>query len=310
MRRAKVWGSAATVLAAAAMMLGASSVRAGDEAKPAKPKVRAFRLGAGAHLGVSLEDVGKEDLGTLKLSEEKGAVVKEVYPDTPAAKAGLEPGDVILKFQGEPVWSAAQLARFIRETPAGRTVNLEVSRGGSQRTLQATLDKAGHDLHALTDLNIEMPELPEMPNLQVPMPDMHAFRGPKGNSFSWSFDDDGENGVRILRNFGLDGRGAKLGIRYQELTDQLAGYFKVEGGVLVSSVDQDGPAGKAGVKAGDVIVKVDGKTVKDSGDLREAVSGLEPGHESTLTVHRDGHPLDLKVTVAGRARRTPRAPTT
>lgn len=303
MRRLKVMGSAAAALAAAGLIWGGNVARAGDEAKPAKPKVRAIRLGAGAHLGVSLGDVGKEDLGALKLSEERGAVVKEVYPDTPAAKAGLEADDVVLKFQGEPVWSAAQLARFIRETPPGRTVSLEVSRAGSQRTVQATLDKGGHGPQALTDLNIELPEMPELPDLK-------GFAFPRGHGFSYGFDGDGDNDVRILRNFGLDGRGAKLGIRYQELTDQLAGYFKVEGGVLVSSVDQDGPAGKAGVKAGDVIVKVDGKAVKDSGDLREAVSGLEPGHESTLTVHRDGHPLDLKVTVAGRARRPPRAPTT
>jgi serine protease Do len=84
----------------------------------------------------------------------------------------------------------------------------------------------------------------------------------------------------------------------------------VDGGVLVSSVEASGPASKAGVKAGDVIVKVDGKPVHDGGDLRTAVARLEPGKEATLTVHRDGRPLDLKLTVAGRARRAPRNPTT
>jgi serine protease Do len=308
--RRKGLGTAATALAAVGMVVGATAARAGDEAKPAKPKVRALRLGMGAHLGVFLEDVGKDDLGRLKLSEERGALVKEVVPDSPAAKAGLEVGDVILKFQGEPVWSAAQLSRFIRETPAGRTVSLEVSREGSPHALQATLDKGGHGPHALTDLNIEMPELPEIPDIDLAMPQLKAFRGPNGNAFGFELDDKNGDAFRLLRSYGFDGRGAKLGIQCQDLTDQLAGYFKVDGGVLVTSVNQDGPGAKAGLKAGDVITKVGGKGVHDYGDLREAVSGLEPGSESTVTVQRDGHALDLKVTVGGRARRTPRAPTT
>ncbi|HEX6739352.1 MAG TPA: PDZ domain-containing protein, partial [Vicinamibacteria bacterium] len=112
-----------------------------------------------------------------------------------------------------------------------------------------------------------------------------------------------------LRDF-FPARPGKLGIQYEELSEQLAGYFKVEGGVLVSTVEPDGPAAKAGVKAGDVIVKVDGKAVRDGDDLRSAVSGLDAGKEATLGLHRDGRPLELKVTIGGRARKAPRSPTT
>jgi serine protease Do len=85
-----------------------------------------------------------------------------------------------------------------------------------------------------------------------------------------------------------------------EIGEQLAGYFKVPGktGVLVTSVDADGPAAKAGMKAGDVILKFDGKAIEDGHDLREAVSDAEGGKEVAVTVQRDGRPLDLKVTLA------------
>jgi serine protease Do len=98
----------------------------------------------------------------------------------------------------------------------------------------------------------------------------------------------------------MGGGPRKLGIEYQEIEGQLARYFKLGDGrgVLVTSVDEDGPAGKAGLKAGDVVLKLDGKTVKDAEDLREAVRQAEEGKEVGLSVQRDGRPLDLKVQLA------------
>ena len=85
-----------------------------------------------------------------------------------------------------------------------------------------------------------------------------------------------------------------------EIEDQLAGYFKLAGksGILVTSVDAEGPAGKAGMKAGDVILKFEGKTIEHGGDLRDAVGAAEGGKDVSVTVQRDGRPLDLKITLA------------
>jgi serine protease Do len=131
--------------------------------------------------------------------------------------------------------------------------------------------------------------------------------------FSFDFGEgmDGEARTRLFHDFDFfSDRPGKLGIQYEELSEQLAGYFKVDGGVLVSTVEADGPAAKAGLKAGDVIVKVDGKAVRDGHDLRSAVAPLDPGKEATLGVQRDGRPVELKITVGGRARKAPRNPTT
>jgi serine protease Do len=98
----------------------------------------------------------------------------------------------------------------------------------------------------------------------------------------------------------LGGGPRKLGIEYMELGEQLAGYFKLSGksGVLVTAVAADGPAAKAGMKAGDVILKLAAEAIADGDDLRDAVSKAEAGTEVAITVQRDGRPVELKVTLA------------
>ena len=111
------------------------------------------------------------------------------------------------------------------------------------------------------------------------------------------FDDDGNERHFF---FAEPGRPRRLGIQFQEIQGQLAQYFHLadERGVLVTSVDKDGPAAKAGMKAGDVLVKLGSDEVADSDDLREAVSSAEAGAQVTVTVQRDGRPVELKVTLA------------
>ena len=67
----------------------------------------------------------------------------------------------------------------------------------------------------------------------------------------------------------------------------------------MTSVDADGPAGKAGMKAGDIILKLGSREIQDGDDLRRAVDKAEAGRETTVTVQRDGRSLELKVTPAG-----------
>jgi S1-C subfamily serine protease len=289
-------GVGVLLLTAAALSAG-PVLKAADEA-PGKPRDRKqtfeFRaIGAGAHLGVTLED-----------REEPGAVVKDVRPDSPAAKAGLQDGDVIVRYQGERVEGAAALARMVRETPAGRRVEIEVERNGSNQTLSATLEK-GHGMHPwagglrggdLEDFDIELPEPPEIPEV----PEMSAV--PPVPPIPPMLH-DGEHGEAFRRLFREYGGARKLGIQYQEISGQLAQYFKLadERGVLVSEVDADGPAARAGLRAGDVILKFNGSPVTDSRSLREQVRKAEAGSEATLTVSREGRSLDLKVKLGGSA---------
>ena len=92
----------------------------------------------------------------------------------------------------------------------------------------------------------------------------------------------------------------RIGVTIAPVTKEVAesiGLGKAAG-ALVQSVEKDGPADKAGVEAGDIIVKVDGKTVERSGDLPRLVGGTKPGTKATLQVFRRGNTRDIAVAVA------------
>jgi serine protease Do len=253
---------------------------------PSERVVRTIRVGCGARLGVSLDDVDAGDVQRLKLAGETGALVRGVEPGSPAEKSGLKADDVIVQYQGERVHSAAQLARLVRETPAGRAVALEVNRAGAVQKLTATLEDRRGD-RMTGDFDVEIPEIriPEMRHLED-MIGRQLDRGFQGFPF---------------------GGPRRLGIEYLELSDQLAAHFKVPGGVLVSRVDADGPAAKAGVTAGDIIVSLDGKAVRDGGDLREALAASDEAREAKLELRRDGKPVEVTVALAARPERRGRS---
>lgn len=275
------------------------SVGAAEQAK----RVEVIGIGS-AYLGVSLDEVTKDEVARLKLAEERGALVRSVEDGSPAQKAGLKADDVIVRFQGEHVHTGRQLTRLVREQPAGRTVSIEVVRGGATQRLQAMLD----DRKGAREWRFDMPDLAwlgldrdivlDLPKPPDPPEAPRAPRAPLAplaGKFAWGF-----------------GGPRKLGIEYQEIDGQLAKYFRLadDKGVLVSHVDEDGPAAKAGLKAGDVLLKIDGRPVRDGGDLRDELRKAEPGSEVSVTVQREGKPLDFKLKLAGAEPRRRRGMTT
>ena len=296
-------------LGAIAVLLagGIASASAADKPRSPNRRTMAF-MGERGRLGVLVEDVTPDDVQRLKLDLETGVRVRSVEEDSPAAAAGLKEDDVVLRYQGEPVHSASQFARLVRETPVGRKVQMEIRRDGATQQVDATVgDRRTADGALLAPgPHPAIPGLPE--NLDGEIGDaLRNFHFELDPEDAARLGDDARDEVRrVFRS-----RGPRLGIRYHELSDQLAAYFKVDDGVLVSSVDEGSPAAKAGLKAGDVIVKLNGTAVGDASDLGGAVARLESGAPATITVQRDGRPLDLKVTVEGtRSRRAPAGPTT
>jgi S1-C subfamily serine protease len=288
MKRLAALALAVSAALLAGLALGPGDVRAGgqDPEKKVEKKV-VIRHAGGGRLGVGLDDT-EGDL--------RGAKVRSVEEGSPAEKAGLKEGDVVVRFDGEAVRSASHLARLVGETPSGRAVPIEVSRGGATQKLTATLAEGRRRIGVFTspgahEWAIEVPDI----DIQVPEPPKVPAAPLAPHVWSWKSDDFGDRAFRFLV-----GGPRKLGIEYMEIGEQLAGYFKLAGktGVLVSSVDADGPAAKAGMKAGDVILKLGTETIEDGDDLREAVAEAKGGTEVAVTVQRDGRPLDLKVTLA------------
>jgi serine protease Do len=237
---------------------------------------------AGPQLGVRLEEVDKDIVARLKLKEEKGALVTEVLKDSAAEKAGILKDDVIVRFQGESVLTAAQLSRLVREVPEGRRVDIDLVRHGAPVKVSATIEKA--------EWRHEGGEFPDMTLFNQDLQEKLATELPR--KFDFALDDKGPwTAFRV-------GRG-RLGITYTEIEGQLAHYFKSpkDSAILVNSVVEGSAAEKAGIKAGDLLIKLGSTSIAETSDLQEAVSRLENGTATPVTVWRDGRSVDLSVTV-------------
>lgn len=222
----------------------------------------------GSEIGVSLRDVSQADVTREKLAGPSGAVIDEVRSDSPAAKAGFKAGDVVVSFDGERVRSARHLTRLIQDTPDGREVEATVVRNGGQKV---SLKVAPETTDLTTIFNRAFAPLRDMR-----WPDS-IVRTPRGSL--------GTRGLLGMRG------SARLGASVETLTDQLGDYFGTRDGVLVTSVDAGSPAKAAGLKAGDVITKINGHAISDTSDVRRWL--LDASGDVTITVMRDRKELTL-----------------
>jgi len=232
----------------------------------------------GSWLGVETQEVTAEKTKELKLSAERGVVIGKVLEESPAAKAGLKDGDVVTEINGERVEGTVQFRRMIRETPAGRTLQLTVWRDGRSQKVSATLGKMQENrkrrMNAMPQVfNFRTPEMPEV----APMPDMP--------SIEW------DNGNLLLNR-------PRLGIDAEDISGQLGSYFGApEGeGVLVRDVNSGSAAEKAGLKAGDVITSLNGERIHGLAELRSKLSASE-GKTAKLGVLRNKSALTLDVEI-------------
>src|SRR5205085_3363159 len=121
---------------------------------------------SGSYLGIGGIDIDEERAKALNLKDVRGVEIKSIDAGSPAAKAGLKDGDVVLEYNGQPVAGIEQFARLVRETPAGREVHLSVWRGGAMQTVTATIATrpGGVSIHGDGDsYSLTMPGMPPMP---------------------------------------------------------------------------------------------------------------------------------------------------
>ena len=222
--------------------------------------------GRGSEIGVRIADAA-----------ESGVKVDEVEPNGAAEKAGVKAGDLITMFDGERVRSARQFARLVQETPPGRTVKMTVSRDRQQKDLQITPDSGRR---GRTSVLIDGDRLR----------DQLGDLGDRLPPFNFNFDQpELESGRR-------------LGVSVQELTDQLASYFGVSRGVLVTAVTDGSPASRAGLKAGDVITSVNGNRIESRDDLVRALRDAADRRQAeapeiTIGIVRDKKESSVKATI-------------
>ena len=228
-----------------------------------------------SYLGIDIQDVTADRLSALKLKEEKGVEVTMVDQDAPAGKAGVKEHDVILEFNGTAVESEEQLRRLIRETRPGRTVTLGISRDGNPMKLSVQLADRAKIIGDQPKIVI-----PKVPHIEIP-----RIEGP---NYTYQIQTQTYSSL--------------LGIQTENLGRQLGEFFGVKDGegVLVRSVEKGSPAEKAGMKAGDVIVRADNEKLSDRADLSHILRNHREGGKLPLVIVRDKHEQTITVDLPAR----------
>jgi len=227
----------------------------------------------GSYLGVGGVDITPDRAKALNLKDERGVEISSVDPEGPASKAGLKEGDIVVEYNGQPVEGWTQFRRLVQETPVGHQVKLNVWRGGAMVTLTATVGERKNQPMIIgpdSGWNFNMPaipSMPEMPNIEIPR-------------------------YGSVQNPMLGIVGEPLG---QEA--QLAEFFGVQEGVLVRSVKKGSSADKAGIKAGDVITKVEDTNVTTSAEITRALRNLRAKKSVTVTVVRNHKEMPVTITM-------------
>ena len=234
-------------------------------------------------LGVQIADVDAQKVKELKLPAERGVLITDVEKDSPADKAGLKVNDVVTEYNGQRLESATQFRRMVRESLAGRAVQLTVWRDGRSQSLSSTLGSNRDRMEKTFSLRAGQ--------LMEPR----------------EFDFNGRNFSFAMPGIFTSTRTPLLGINAEDISGQFGAYFGIPGGegILVRDVNSGSPAEKAGMKAGDVITKIDGEKVTSLEQLREKLRAKgEPksGDSAPATmktfnvgVYRKGSEVSLKV---------------
>ena len=188
-------------------------------------------------LGVSVQDISDELAESFDLGSKKGALVAVVIEGSPAEKAGLKRGDIILSFDGKPVENLHDLPRLVAATPIDKKVAVVVFRDGKEKTFNVTIGKMDEE---------------------------------SGTGKPATDDDSG------------------LGLTVTGITRELAERYSLETteGVIVTAINSEGPAADANLRVGDVILEIDGKSVKSTGDFRELTGKAKKDKILRLLVQR------------------------
>jgi serine protease Do len=231
-------------------------------AKALLPQLREKGKVSRGFMGVSVQPLTPDLARAFSLSEtQKGALVQNVVPNSPAAKAGMEPGDVVLSVNGKEIDSAGALTRTVSLVPPGGKVDVQFLRNGQKKSLAFAVGTR---------------------------PDEEAVAGRAS---------EGEE-----KPADVSDKSPKLGVSLAPITAEMAKEMEVPAGrgVAVVSVVDGGPAERAGIRSGDVILEVNRKPVNKPDEVASIVGKMKDGEPALLRVQRGETALFLTVPVGGR----------
>src|ERR1700752_479735 len=282
-------GLLSTLILSAAFALGQQTAPPAPPEPPDEPLDQNFSIliDGGGFLGVYAENISRENMNRYHVNQVRGVGITQIVKDSPAEKAGLRKYDVILRLDGENVSSVRKLNRLVSELSPDQSVKVAISRGGSEQEVTATIGKRN---------NSNMVQ-----NLLRGEPRVYKWEGPGLKDFKWETPLFDRKNFPNLPNQGdmsfFLNNSRRIGVSTMSLTKQLADFFGIADGkgALVTSVNEDGPAAKGGVKAGDLIPAIDGQAVDSPGDISRAINRKKEG-DVTLTIIRNKSQQTIRVT--------------
>jgi S1-C subfamily serine protease len=227
---------------------------------------------------VEIKEKGRVQRGWLGIgfgeNEDGNIEIAEVEKESPAERARLEEGDLILQIDGKNLTSPEMLKKEIRKRKPGQTITLRINRDSKERDIRVKLGEYTEE-DAWREMEMRFPRLFVEPETKV-------------------LEIDPEARVR----FGFETR-KYIGVYLEELNKELAEYFgaKEGKGLLVSQIKEGSPAEKAGLKVGDVMVKADGKKLEREGDLSYIIQEKEKGDKIKVEFYRDKRIRSVEVEI-------------
>jgi serine protease Do len=218
-----------------------------DEAMRVSEQLKASGKVTRGRIAVAIGDVTKEVADSLGLGRARGALVGSVEPGGPAEKAGIEAGDIILKYNGRDIEKASDLPRMVGDTKPGTRVPLQVWRKGQTREVPITV----------TELE----------------PDGAKTAARKGERRG--------NGSEEQQQATKPNA---LGLIVNDLSEARLRELKVKSGVEVDTAD--GPAARAGIRPGDIILRVGDTDITGARQFNELVKSLDKSKMAAVFVRR------------------------
>lgn len=255
---------------------------------PSSGMALAIPVGIVKAISAEIKEKGKVSRGWMGVSiseNEKGQVeVNDVEAESPAELAKLKEGDILLKLDGKNISGAPMFAFEIRNRKPGQDVNLEVERQGKTVELKVKLGEYTEE-EAKRELELRFPRLfPPQPLREgLPAKPERAPAAPKA--------------PKSLEVWPQWEKRKYIGVYLEEINKELLEYFgvKEDKGLLVNRLTKSGPAEKAGLKVGDVIVRVDGKKVDTVGGLSELIQDKKKGDKVKIELIREKKPMSVEV---------------
>lgn len=233
----------------------------------------AFAGEQSGYLGVTLQNINASMAKALQMEDKGGVLVNEVVTDSPAEKAGFKDGDVVLEFDGQTITSNKALIKAVGGTSPGDEVKIKILRSGKTKTLKVVVGKK-----------------------EAMKKKMKIFINDDDHSFHM-----GKDFEFIMKGFGGGSHPDRgfLGVQLDDLNEQLGKYFDVEDGegALVTKITEDSAAEKAGLKAGDVIVRIGDDGITSADDVHQAMADTKPEDELKIQVLRKGKTKKFDVTL-------------